>query len=171
VNSFKIGLYDPNHYASECHGIIEAINHTALQILKRISKMKLQKLEFSAGRETARISDIMSIIQHNVDKLDINISPITDWAPQLQCFQRLQGLEVARVQPRNVQAETTFWTAVSQLPNLKIIEADTIPIPPRLELCFPHVIDLGLYFLIDMDYGELSRSVVTFSSRCLALKS
>ena len=150
VMYLHVGLYDPNNYQLECNDIIEAINRTALQILKRISKMKLQELEFHTGRSTARIADIMSIIERNVDKLDINTSPIADWAPRLQYFKRLKKLDVARNKPRSLQAETTFWTAVSQLPSLKIVHADTIPIPPRLELRFPHLIDLRLYFFPDM---------------------
>ena len=86
---------------------------------------------------------------------------IADWAPGLQYFQRLKKLHMAQIWPRSLEAETTFWTAVSRLPNLKIINADTIPIPPRLGLHFPHVIDLQLYFFPDLDYGELTHLVVT----------
>jgi hypothetical protein len=123
--------------------------------------MKLQELDFHPGRDTACIADIMSIIERNVDKLDINTSPITDWAHQLQYFKKLKKLNLHRINPRDLEAETTFWTAVSQLPNLKIIQADTLPIPPRLDLSFPHVINLQLIFVVDMDRGEWSQSVIT----------
>ena len=56
---FYLSQYDANNYPFECHNIIEAINHTTLQILKHISKMKLQELEFHAGRSTAHIVDTM----------------------------------------------------------------------------------------------------------------
>jgi len=158
---FHMGLYDPNHYASEYHDIIETINRTTFQILKRIGEMKLQKLEFNIGRSTARSVDILSIIERKVDKLNINSVPIADWAPRLQYFQRLKALDVARIQPRNLQAETMFWTAVHQLPNLTRVEADTVPIPRGLNLRFQNITNLDLYFFTDIEYGEWSRSLVT----------
>jgi len=45
---FHLGLYDPNSYRSECQDIIEAINRSVLHILKHLSKMELQELEFSS---------------------------------------------------------------------------------------------------------------------------
>lgn len=158
--SFHIGLYDPNNYASECHDIIEAINSIVLQILERISKMKLRELQFSAGKETARIAQIMSLVAQKVDKLDIDISPIPDWAPQLHHCQRLKKLHVSAGQHRNLQAETTFWTAISHLPNLKIIEVD-IPIPSTVDPRFPYVNHLELEFEIYLEYAELSHLLVT----------
>ena len=56
---FYLSRYNADNYPFECHNIIEAINHTTLQILKHISKMKLQELEFQAGRSTAYIVDTM----------------------------------------------------------------------------------------------------------------
>jgi hypothetical protein len=156
-----VGLYDSNNYSSECNDVIEAINRTALQIVKRISKMKLQQLELHVGRETICIVDIMSILERNVDKLNIISSPIADWAPRLQYFKSLKCLDVARLNPRNLEAEAAFWTAVSQLPNLKIVKADTIPFPRRLELRFPLITDLQLFPSLYLDPGDWSHSVVT----------
>ena len=156
--SFHIGCYDPNNYPSECHEIIEASNSIVLQILKRIRKMALRELQFTVGQQTARIAEIVSIIEQKVDKLDIHIAPISDWAPRLPHFHRLKELHVSGSEPRNLQAQTTFWTAVSHLPNLKIMDVD-VPIPPTLELPFPHVTHLELEFEM-LDYAELKDSVV-----------
>ena len=167
--SFHIGLYDPNNYALECHDIIEASNSIVLQILKCISKMNLRELQLSAGQATARIAEIMSVIAQKVDKLDIDISPIPDWASQLHHCQRLKKLHVSAGQHRNLQAETTFWTAISHLPNLKIIEVD-IPIPPTLEPCFPYVNHLELKFEAYLDYTELSHLLVTVFKQMASLE-
>jgi F-box-like len=156
-----VGLYDSNNYSSECNDVIEAINRIALQIIKRVSKMKLQQLEFHPGRETAHLADMMSIIEQNVDKLGINTSPIADWAPRLQYFTRLKFLDVCRLWPRSLEAEAAFWTAVSQLPNLTIVKVDTVPFPRRLELRFPLITDLQLMLTLDLEPGDWSHTVVT----------
>ena len=156
--SFRMGLYDSNNYPSEYHEIVEASNSIVLQILKHIRKMTLRELQFTAGQQTARITEIISIIEQKLDKLDIHIAPISDWAPRLPHFHRLKELHVSCSQPWNLQAETTFWTAVSHLPNLKVIKVD-VPIPPTLELPYPHVIHLELEFGM-LDYAELSHSFV-----------
>ena len=162
--NLHVGLYDPNNYQPDCNDIIEAINSTTWRILKRVRKMKLQALGLHTGRKTARLVDLLSILKQNVDNLEIDTSPITALAPLLQSFPRLKTLEVrvSESQPRSLQAETTFWTVVSQLPTLKSVWADTIPIPPPLDsIHFSHLINLRLYFYAGMVYGEWTRSLVT----------
>lgn len=160
VLNLFVGLYDSRNYPSECNDVIEAINRTILEIVKRISKMKLRQLDFHSLRDTTRIVDLMSIIgERNVDKLHIHTSPIAEWAHRLEHFKKIKTLDASRVTPRDLEAETAFWTAVSQIPILTI-RADTIPIPPRLDLHFPHVTDLRLYLALDLVPGDWSNSVV-----------
>jgi hypothetical protein len=82
-----LGSYDLNDYSSEGNDIIEAINHTALEILKHTSKMKIQELQFLPGQSTAHIADIMPIIERNVK---IRTSPVADWSPRLPHFPKLK---------------------------------------------------------------------------------
>jgi len=68
---------------------------------------------------------------------------------------------VAYIKPRNLEAETTFWTSVSQLPNLKTIKLnDTIRFPPRFTyLRFLHLVTLELCLSDDLKQEEWTRSV------------
>ena len=69
--NIHIGLYDPTQHPSEAQDIIESINRTVLQILRRVSRMKLQRLEITTGQDTARIADIVSVMEQNDNKLNI----------------------------------------------------------------------------------------------------
>jgi hypothetical protein len=167
----RVGLYDPLDFVPECTQVIEAFNRTVLQILKRISKMKLKQLEFKSGDSTARIADIMSIIEQKVDILDISFSPIAHWAPRLQYFKRLKKIDAAQIRPRNLEAETKFWTAVAQLPNLNTVLVNTIPIPPRLVLGFPHLIKLKISLSLDLKPGEWTHSILTIFEQMTRLEN
>ena len=162
-----VGLYDPTNHYSDCNDIIESINGTALRILKRVSRMKLQELEFGLSRGTARIEYIMSIIGKNADKLWVCEVPVARWAPHLHYFTKLRSLS-AQVTRRNLQAEATFWTSLSHLPNLKSVQLFNLP--PTLDLCLPYLIDLELDFTLDMDYAEWTHSLMTILKQMPALE-
>ena len=143
--SLYVGLYDPSNYPSEWRKIIEAVNGMALRILKYVEKMDLRELIFYPGRDTARIDDIMTIIERKVQKLDIHTVPLGNWVHRLQYHERMTSIELCRVEPRDEQTDAVFWTAISKLPNVTTIKVDSVPLWPALNLQFPHIISLKFH--------------------------
>ena len=140
-----LGAYDPNNYPAECSQVIEAINHTALRILKHVEKMDLRELAFHPGRETVLIEDMMKIIERKVHKLDVDTVPLGNWVHRLQYHEIMTSIEFCYIQPRDEQTDAIFWTAISQLPNVTTLEVDSVPLSPTLDLCFPQILSLKLH--------------------------
>jgi len=68
----SLDFYDPKIYPPVCLDGIEAVNRTALQILTHVTKMKLQEFHLRCARSTTlRAEDVLSIIERNVNTLDM----------------------------------------------------------------------------------------------------
>jgi hypothetical protein len=139
-----VGAYDPVDYPSECTKIIKAVNRTAFRILKHVANMDLRELWFHPGRETARIEDIMTIIERKVHKLEIHTIPLGSWAHCVENLERMTEIELVRIHPRDEETDAIFWTALSKLANVTTVTVDAVPISPTLNLQFPHIINLDL---------------------------
>jgi hypothetical protein len=171
-----LGLYEPNKSPSECTNIIETCNRTAFEILRHVAKMKIREFNFFPGESTACIEDITSIIKQKVDTLSIFSMPLGDWAGLLQRFERLKAIIVQRDLPRNLHAESTFWIAVSQMPNLTTVRVKAIPLPPRLNISFPQLVNLEIRLrpfveISRVEIGEVSNSILAIFTFMPALES
>jgi hypothetical protein len=142
--SLFLGAYDPADYPPECIKVIKAVNRTAFRILKFVAKMDLRELWFHPGRETARIEDIMTIIERKVHKLEIHTIPIASWAHRVANLERVTTIELIRIHPRNEEVDGIFWTAISKLPNVTALTVDAVPLSPTLNLQFPQIVNLDL---------------------------
>jgi hypothetical protein len=149
---------------------VDFINRDALAILDRISKMRLSKLSLSLVGETARVEEILSIIGLKVDWLFIN-SLCLEAASRLRHCQRLKLIQADTNHGRNPPAEALFWSALSQLPNLRIVRVDDLPIPPRSELQFPQIVHLTFTLSSETDVAEWARSFVTVLTRMSGLEN
>jgi hypothetical protein len=173
--SLVLGLYEPNKYPSECTNIIETCNRTVLEILRHVAKMKIREFDFHPGEETTRIEDITSIIKQKVDTLSIFSLPLGDWAGLLQRFESLKAIIVRRDLPKNLQAESTFWIAVSQMPKLTTVRVKAIPLPPRLNISFPQLVHLEIHLrsfvgISRIEIGEVSNSILAIFTFMPALE-
>ena len=164
--SLIAGLYDPSNYPPDCSNIAQALNRTVLEITRRVGQMNIQRLELDYSGSTVGLEDMMSNIESNVDRLTISSMPFASWAPR---FQYLKGLKELKAKflsrfasPSNVQAETTFWTSISQLPNLNVVSlSDPIPIPSQLtHLSFPRLVSLELDLPPNIDQKRWTDSLV-----------
>jgi hypothetical protein len=140
-----VGAYDPDNYPPECTKVIKAVNRTAFRILKLVAKMDLHELWFHPGRETARIEDIMMIIERKVHKLEFHTIPLGSWAHRVANLESMTEIELARIQPRNEESDAIFWTGISKLPKVTTVMIDALPLSPSLNLTFPHIINLDLH--------------------------
>ena len=140
-----VGAYDPVDYPPECTKIIKAVNRTAFRILKFVANMDLRELWFHPGRETARIEDIMTIIERKVHKLEIHTIPLGSWAHRVANLEIMTEMELVRIQPRDEETDAIFWTGISKLSNLTTVTVDAVPLSPTLKLQFPHIINLDLH--------------------------
>ena len=172
-----VGVYEPNDFPSECTNVIETFNRTMFDILRHVAKMQIPKVDFCPGRLTARLEDITSIIERKVDMLHIS-SPLNDWARLLQRFERLKVLDMVRLLPislpRSLQVDSTLWMAVSQMPNLSDVRAVRFPLPPRLDISFPHLVHLEMDFtgrLNQIEIGEVSNTLLAIFKLMPALES
>jgi hypothetical protein len=154
------GIYDSSSSGRADKAFIDSINRDALAILNRISKMRLPVLDLSLDRKTARIEEIFSIIGRKVDWLYIT-SLRLEVASRLRHCQRLKSIQAEATHKRNPPAEVLFWSALSQLPNLRIVRVDDIPFPPRPELQFPQIVDLTFVLTSEIDAAEWACSFVT----------
>jgi len=168
--SLRFGLYDASN-SDPTERQIDLINRDALDILDHVSKMKLQELELTLGYRTACIEEIFSIIGRNVDKLDIHDSPLDSVASRLRLFRRLKSVRAAvGINERNPPAEPLFWSAVSELPNLRIVSIRAIPLPPQFKLQLPQVVTLDLS-LSEVEAEEWAHSFVAVFTQMSGLES
>ena len=168
--SLYFGLYDSSN-SDPAHEItIELINRDALAILDRISKMRLPELHLTLDDKTARIEEILSIIGRKVDGLYINSSRL-EVASRLRQFRRLKSIKADANHQRNPPAEVLFWSALSQLPSLRIVEVDGVPFPLRSELQFPQIVDLTFILSPEIDVAEWAPSFVTILTRMSGLEN
>ena len=107
--------------------------------------MDLRELRFYPGRQTARIEDIMRIIERKIHKLEIQNIPLASWAHCVANLERMTTIELFRVDPRNEEADSIFWSGISKLPNVTTVIAIAVPLSPTLNLQFPQIIDLDLH--------------------------
>jgi hypothetical protein len=154
------GIYDSSSSGRADKAFIDIINRDALAILNRISKMRLPKLQLNLDDKTARIDEIFSIIGRKVDGLYINSSCL-EAASRLRQFRRLKSITADANHQRNPPAEVLFWSALSQLPSLRIVEIDGIPFPLRSELQFPQIVNLTFIVSSEIDAAAWARSFVT----------
>jgi hypothetical protein len=168
--SLYFGLYDSSNSDPADAITVDFINRHALMILDRISKMRLPELQLNLARKTARIDEILSIIGRKVDCLCIN-SLCLEVASRLRHCRRLKSIQADANHERNPLVEVLFWSALSQLPNLRIVRVDAIPFPPRPELQFPQIVDITFLLSSETDAAEWARSFVTVLTRMPGLEN
>ena len=64
--------------------------------------------------------------------------------------------------PRNPPGEALFWSAVSELPTLRIVSIRKIPFPPPSKLQLPQIVNLNLT-LSEVEADEWAHSVTVFT--------
>jgi hypothetical protein len=168
--SLDFGLYDASN-SDPTDRRIDLINRDALDILDHVSKMRLKELKLTFGYKTACIEEILSIIGRKVDEVSFHYLPLDAVASRLRLFRRLKSMRAAlTVHRRDAPAEALFWSAVSELPTLHIVDVDTIPFPPPSELQLPQIVTLNLS-LSEVEAEEWAHSVVTVFTQMSGLES
>ena len=92
--------------------------------------------------------------------MTVHSSPLDTWASIIPEFEKLNTLNAFHVQPCTTQGAEAFWTAIAKLPSLRKVSATSIAIPPRLDVQFPHLVELCMHLLWPIQTEQWAQSFV-----------
>jgi hypothetical protein len=126
---------------------MRAINSLIFRILRQAASLNLEKFSFNPGRNTARCSDILRIVEKYVVDLDIQDVRARDWVDRVQYHERLQNIQIHNYEDApDPEADRKFWTGISQLQNCETLLISVIPLSFTWNLQFSYVKSLTLFF-------------------------
>ena len=150
VDSLHLYLY---RYKLEDHRAelgtrLKAINALIIRILRRAETTELDELGWHPGRETARSSNAVRIIERKITGAELSHVDTGEWVHDLHNQERLRSIEVINPWGKESSGEfdCKFWIAISRLDRCTKLVNNQIPIPVGWSLEFENLINLKLLF-------------------------
>ena len=125
--------------------------------------MELDEFACHPGRETARSSHVLRIIERKITDMRLSHLECGEWVDHLHNHERLRSIEVHNSRTEGSdEFDRKFWTAIAQLDNCRKVIVGDIPIPFNWSVQFRNVTNLQLFlFWFHIEIPEWIRTIKT----------